>query len=104
MRIFFVSFDLFLLFYSSHSALPWKIFILFKKFENQLANMETLLPVCKVQFSKDRYFISPVIQINAKWKYLMKTSQAAKNTHPELWNVQFMAAPIAAVMSFWNLE
>lgn len=66
-----------------------------------MLDWETLLPVCKVQFSKDTYFISPVIEMNAKWKYLVKTSQAAKK---ELWNVQCMGAPIAAVMSFWNLE
>lgn len=105
MRGFFLSLDLMLLIYSSHSAIPWNTFILFKfkKFENQLTDMETLLSVCKVQFNKDRYFISPVTQINAKWKYSRKTSQAVKIS-PELWNVQCRAAPTAAVMSFWNLE
>lgn len=38
------------------------------KFENQLADLETLFTICKVQFNKDRYKIVPVIQSNPKCK------------------------------------
>jgi len=36
------------------------------KFENQLANLEMLFTISKVQFSKDRYKIVPVTQNNPK--------------------------------------
>ena len=79
------------------------------KFENQLADLETLFTICKVQFNKDRYKIVPVIQSNPKCKmlnevvrqhYCKKISRGCS----KLLNVECVANPTAAVMSFWNLK